>query len=80
MKLKTINYLKETNQEFFLCRICQEIVSKDHFDCEEHIQKFNSVCDIEVKKSFENAFISINDNSLKQNMIIYSQIFILKRG
>ena len=30
-----------------------------HFDSEEHIKKFNSVCDIEIKKSFKNAFISI---------------------
>ena len=29
MKLKTIDYLKETKQEFFLCRICGEIVNKD---------------------------------------------------
>ena len=32
MKLKTINYLKETNQEFYLCRIYQQIVNKEHFD------------------------------------------------
>ena len=59
MKLKTINYLKETNQEFYLCRICQEIVNKEHFDSEEHIAKFNSDISIDIKKSFENAFISI---------------------
>ena len=59
MKLKTINYLKETKQEFYLCRICQEIVNKSHFDSEEHITKFNSVISIDIKKSFENAFISI---------------------
>ena len=59
MKLKTIDYLKENKIEFYLCRICQEIVSKLHFDSEEHIKKFNSVCDIEIKKSFKNAFISI---------------------
>ena len=27
MKLKTIEYLKETKQEYFLYRICHEIVS-----------------------------------------------------
>ena len=59
MKLKTINYLKETNQEFYLCRICQEIVNKEHFDSEDHIVKYNSVISIDIKKSFENAFISI---------------------
>ena len=59
MKLKTIDYLKENKMEFYLCRICGKIVSKSHFDSEEHIKKFNSVCDIEIKKSFQKAFISI---------------------
>ena len=59
MKLKTIDYLKENKIEFYLCRICSEIVSKSHFDSEEHIKKFDSVCDIEIKKSFQKAFISI---------------------
>ena len=55
MKLKTIDYLKENKMEFYLCRLCGEIVNKSHFDSEEHIKKFNSVCDIEIKifsKSF----------------------------
>ena len=30
MKLKTIDYLKENKMEFYLCRICGEIVNKDH--------------------------------------------------
>ena len=59
MKLKTIDYLKETKQKFFLCRICGEIVNKDHFDSEDHIKKFNSVISIDIIKSLENAFISI---------------------
>ena len=59
MKLKTIDYLKETKQEFYLCRICGEIVSRSHFDSEEHINKFNSVISIDINKSFEKAFISI---------------------
>ena len=49
MKLKTIEYLKETKQEYFLCRICHEIVSKDHFNSDEHIKMFNSVVSIDVK-------------------------------
>ena len=49
MKLKTIEYLKETKQEYFLCRICHEIVSKDHFNSDEHIKTFNSVVSIDVK-------------------------------
>ena len=59
MKLKTIKYLKETKQEFYLCRICQTIVKKDHFDSQEHITRFNTVVSIQVRKSFENSFISI---------------------
>ena len=59
MKLKTIDYLKETKQEFYLCRICGEIVSRSHFDSEDHIKNFNSVISIYIDKSFENAFISI---------------------
>ena len=46
MKLKTIDYLKENKMELYLCRICSQIVNKSHFDSEEHIKKFNTVCDI----------------------------------
>ena len=53
MKTKTINYLKENKIEFYLCRICSEIVNKSHFDNKEHIKKFNSVCDIEMKNLFK---------------------------
>ena len=59
MKLKTIDYLKENKMEFYLCRICQDIVSRSHFDSEEHIKKINTVCDIKIKKSFKGAFLSI---------------------
>ena len=59
MKLKTIDYLRETKQEFYLCRICHDIVSKSHFESDEHINMFNTVVDIEVKKSFKNCFLSI---------------------
>ena len=79
MKLKTIDYLKESKMEFYLCRICQEIVNKSHFDIEEHIKKFNSVCDIEIKKSFKNVLFQSNLNSLKQDIIIYTQTYILKK-
>ena len=64
MKLKTIDYLKENKMEFYLCRICGEIVNKSHFDSEEHIRKFNSICDIEIKKSFQKAFFQSNVNSM----------------
>ena len=35
MKLKTIEYLRENKKKFCLCRICQEIVKKEHFDSKE---------------------------------------------
>ena len=50
MKLKTIDYLKENKIEFYLCKICSKIVDKSHFNSEEHIEKFNSVCKIDIKK------------------------------
>ena len=79
MKLKTIDYLRENKMEFYLCRICGEIVNTSHFDSEEHIKNFNSVCDIDIRKSFKNAFISIKCQffNTKYNYI-YIQIHILK--
>ena len=49
MKLKTIKYLKENNIKFYLCKICGEIVDKNHFDTQEHIDKSNEVCIIDIK-------------------------------
>ena len=63
MKSKTIDYLRKNKMEFYLCRICQDIVSRSHFDSEEHIKKFNTVCDIEIKKSFKRTFF-INQKSI----------------
>ena len=51
MKLKIIKYLKENYIEFYMCRICGQIVDKDHFFTDEHIEKFNSVCKIKIDKS-----------------------------
>ena len=34
-KLKTIDYLKENKIEFYLCKICGEIVDKNHFDSQK---------------------------------------------
>ena len=59
MKLKIIKYLKENKIEFYMCRICSEIVDKDHFETEEHINKFNSVCKIKIDKSLEKSFVTI---------------------
>ena len=78
MKLKTIDYLKENKMEFYLCRICQEIVNKSHFDSEEHIKKYNSVCDIEIKNLLKMLLFQSNLNSLKQDIIIHTQTYILK--
>ena len=58
MKLKTIDYLRETKQEFYLCRICHNIVRKENVESQEHIDTFHTVVSIEVKKSFKNSFLS----------------------
>ena len=65
--------------ESYLCRICGEIVNKFHFDSEEHIKKFNSVCDIEINKSFNNAFITIKCQffNTKYNYI-YTDLYFKK--
>ena len=79
MKLKTIDYLKENKKEFYLCRICQEIVNKSHFDSEEHIKKFNSVISIDIKKSFKNAFISIKSQFFETRYnYIYTDLYFKK--
>ena len=59
MKLKTIDYLKEKKQEFYLCRLCENIVDKNHFFTDEHINRFNESIQIDILKSFEYSFISI---------------------
>ena len=79
MKLKTIDYLKENKMEFYLCRIRQDIVSRSHFDSEEHIKKFNSVCDIEIKKSFKKAFLSIKSQFYDTRYnYIYTDLYFKK--
>ena len=65
--------------EFYLCRICQDIVSKSHFDSEEHIKKFNTVCDIEIKKSFKGAFLSIKSQFYDTRYnYIYTDLYFKK--
>ena len=79
MKLKTIDYLKENKMEFYLCRICQDIVSRSHFDSEEHIKKFNTVCDIEIKKSFKGTFLSIKSQFYDARYnYIYTDLYFKK--
>ena len=79
MKLKTIDYLKENKMEFYLCRICQDIVSRSHFNSVEHIKKFNSVCSIDIKKSFKNAFISIKTQFIDTRYnYLYTDLYFKK--
>ena len=79
MKLKTIEYLKETKQEFYLCRLCQQIVSKEHFETDENIQKFNNSITINITKSFEHSFISIKCTFIETRYnYIYTDIYFKK--
>ena len=70
-KQKIIKYLKDNNIEFYMCRIDGEIVDKDHFFTEEHIEKFNSVCKIKIEKSLEKAFIKIKCKFLNIQLQLY---------
>ena len=79
MKLKTIDYLKENKMEFYTCRICQDIVSRSHFDSEEYIKKFNTVCDIKIKILSKELFYQSKVNSMILDIIIYTQTCILKK-
>ena len=79
MKLKTIEYLKENKIEFYPCKICGEIVDKNHFDTQGHIDKFNDVCKIDIKKCFENVFLTINCKFLDMRYdYIYSNLYFKK--
>ena len=71
MKLKAIDYLKENKIEF--------IFVKSHFDTQEHIDKFNDVCKIDIKKCFENVFLTINCKflDLRYNYL-YSDLYFIK--
>ena len=76
MKLKTIDYLRETKQEFYLCTICHNIVRKEHFESQEHIDTFRTVVGIEIKKSFKNSFLSIKTQFTNTNYnAIYTDLY-----
>ena len=65
--------------EFYLCRICQEIVNKSHFDSEEHIKKFNSIILIDINKYFKNAFITIKSQFFDTRYnYIYTDLYFKK--
>ena len=77
-KQKIMKYLKENSIEFYMCRICSEIVDKEHFDTEEHINKFNSICKIKIDKSLKIVLLQSDVNLLILDIIIYILIYILK--
>ena len=62
-----------------MCRIGSEIVDKDHFDTEEHIEKFNSVCKIKIDKSLEKTFITIKSKFIDDRYnYIYTDLYFKK--
>ena len=79
MKLKIIKYLKENYIAFYMCRICSEIVDKEHFFTEEHINKFNSACKIKIDKSLEESFITIKCKFIDTRYnYIYTDLYFKK--
>ena len=62
-----------------MCRICSEIVDKEHFDTEEHIEKFNSVCKIKIEKSLKDSFITIKCKFIDNRYnYIYTDLYFKK--
>ena len=62
-----------------MCRICAQIVDKEHFDTEEHIEKFNSVCKIKMDKSLEESFIKIKCKFIDNRYnYIYTDLYFKK--
>ena len=56
-----------------------EIVDKKHFESEEHINKFNSVCKIKIDKSLDNSFIKIKCKFLDTRYnYIYTDLYFKK--
>ena len=79
MKLKIIKYLKDNFIEFYMCRICGQIVDKEHFDTQKHIEKFNSVCKIKINKSLKDAFIKIKCKFIDTRYnYIYTDLYFKK--
>ena len=79
MKLKIIKYLKDNFIEFYMCRICGQIVDKEHFDTKKHIEKFNSICKIKIDKSLKDAFIKIKCKFIDTRYnYIYTDLYFKK--
>ena len=74
-----IKFLKENNIEFYMCRICSDIVDKEHFETEEHVEKSNSICKIKVDKSIEDSFITIRCKFIDTRYnYIYTDLYFKK--
>ena len=62
-----------------MCRICSEIVDKNHFETEEHINKFNSVCKIKIDKSIEESLIKIKCKFIDDRYnYVYTDLYFKK--
>ena len=75
-KQKIIKYLKENEIEFYMCRICGQIVDKENFESEEHFENFNTVCKINIEKTLKNLLLKLNVNLLILDIIININWFI----
>ena len=79
MKKTIIKYLKENNIEFYMCRICSEIVDKEHFNSQEHINKFHSICKIKIEKSLKDCFLKIKCKFIDMRYnYIYTDLYFKK--
>ena len=62
-----------------MCRICSEIVDKEHFDTKEHINKFNTVCKIKIEKSLKDSFLKIKCKFIDTRYnYIYTDLYFKK--
>ena len=59
--------------------ICSEIVDKEHFETEEHIEKFNSACKIKIDKSLKDSFNKIKCKFIDDRYnYIYTDLYFKK--
>ena len=61
-----------------MCRIFSEIIDKEHFETQEHIEKFNSFCKIKIDK-FKDIFITIRCKFIDNRYnYIYTDLYLKK--
>ena len=78
-KQKIINYLKKNKIEFYIYRICAQIVDKKHFDAKEHVELFDTDCKIRIEKSLEESFIKIKCKFINTRYnYIYTDLYFKK--